>query len=107
MGSASTSTVQNLDVWSTSTYRSARYSIELVDTGFTPHRIHYTEIVLIHDGAANVYKSEYGVITNVGELGTFDATVTGNGIQLTFQPTWPSLSAPASLVVKAVRTSIN
>jgi hypothetical protein len=107
LNAASTSSVQNLDVWSTSTYRSARYSIELVDTGYTPNRIHFTEIVLIHDGAANVYKSEYGVVTNLGELGTFDATVTGSGIQLTFQPTWPSLTPPSALVVKAVRTTIN
>lgn len=106
LNAASTSSVINLDVWSTSSYRSARYTIQLVDTGFTPNRIHFTEMVLIHDGAANVYKSEYGVITSVGELGTFDATVTGNGIQLTFQPTWPALTPPSALVIKAQRTTV-
>jgi hypothetical protein len=106
LSSANTSTAQLLDVWSTSSYRSARYSVQLVDTGFTPNRIHYTEIVLMHDAAANVYKSEYGVITNVGELGTFDAQVTGNGVQLTFQPTW-QLFQPSALTVKAYRTTIS
>lgn len=106
LNAASTSSVINLDVWSTSSYRSARYTIQLVDTGFTPNRIHFTEMVLIHDGSANVYKSEYGVITSVGELGTFDATVTGSGIQLTFQPTWPSLTPPSALVIKAQRTTV-
>jgi hypothetical protein len=107
LGAATTSTAQLLDVWSTGTYRSARYSVQLVDTGFTPNRVHFTEIVLLHDGAANVYKSEYGVVTNIGELGTFDATVTGNGIQLTFQPTWPTITPPSALVVKALRTTIS
>jgi hypothetical protein len=106
LNAASTSSVINLDVWSTSSYRSARYTIQLVDTGFTPNRVHFTEMVLIHDGAANVYKSEYGVITSVGELGTFDATVTGSGIQLTFQPAWPSLTPPSALVIKAQRTTV-
>lgn len=101
-----TTATVNLDVWSTSTYRSARYSIQLVDTGFTPNRIHYTEMVLIHDGNASVYKSEYGVIANVGELGTFDATVTISGVQLTFTPSWPTLT-PGTLTVKSVRTTIN
>jgi hypothetical protein len=106
LNAASTSSAINLDVWSTSSYRSARYTIQLVDTGFTPNRIHFTEMVIIHDGSANVYKSEYGVITSVGELGTFDATVTGSGIQLTFQPTWPSLTPPSALVIKAQRTTV-
>jgi hypothetical protein len=106
LNAASTSSVINLDVWSTSSYRSARYTIQLVDTGFTPNRVHFTEMVLMHDGSANVYKSEYGVITNVGELGTFDATVTGSGIQLTFQPAWPSLTPPSALVIKAQRTTV-
>ena len=107
LGASSTGTTQTLDSWSSISYRSARYSVEVVDTGFSPNRIHFTEIVLIHDGIGNVYKSEYGIISNVGELGTFDAITTGSSIQLTFQPTWPALSAPSSLVIKAVRTSIN
>lgn len=102
----STTATVNLDVWSTSTYRSARYSIQLVDTGFTPNRIHFTEMVLIHDGNASVYKSEYGVITNVGELGTFDANVTISGVQLTFTPAWPTFN-PSTLTIKSVRTTIN
>ena len=101
-----TTATTNLDVWSTSTYRSARYSIQLVDTGFTPNRIHYTEMVLIHDGNASVYKNEYGVITSVGELGTFDATVTVSGVQLTFTPSWPTLT-PGTLTIKSVRTTLS
>ena len=94
-----------MDVWSTSTYRTAKYLVQLVDTGFTPNRVHTTEMMIFHDGAGNIYKSEYGVVTNVGELGTFDATMTGNGVQLTFTPSFPSLT-PSALVVKAYRTSI-
>ena len=103
--SISTTATVNLDVWSTSTYRTAKYNVQLVDTGFTPNRVQFTEIVLMHDGSANVYKSEYGVMSNVGELGTFDAFVTGNGVQLQFTPSFPALT-PTALVVKAFRTSI-
>jgi hypothetical protein len=107
LNAASTSTAQNIDVWSSSTYRSAKYNIQIVDTGFTPHRVHFTEMVLIHDGSANVYKSEYGITTNLGELGTFDATMTGNGVQVTFLPNWPALTAPSALVIKAFRTTFS
>jgi fibronectin-binding autotransporter adhesin len=107
LNAASTGTAQNIDVWSSSTYRSAKYNIQIVDTGFTPNRVHFTEMVLIHDGAANVYKSEYGITTNVGELGTFDANMTANGVQVTFLPNWPTLTAPSALVIKAFRTTFS
>jgi hypothetical protein len=79
--------------------------IQLVDTGFTPNRVHATEMMVFHDGSANIYKSEYGVVSNIGELGTFDAIMTGAGVTLTFTPSFPALT-PSALVVKAYRTSI-
>ena len=103
--SISTTATVNLDVWSTSTYRTAKYMIQLVDTGFTPNRVHATEMMVFHDGSANIYKSEYGVVSNLGELGTFDAIMTGAGVTVTFTPSFPSLT-PSALVVKAYRTNI-
>jgi hypothetical protein len=104
-GAISTTTTQYLDVWSTSSYRSAKYIIQLADNSFTPNRVHVTEIMLFHDGAGSVYKTEYNVATNHGELGTFDTTMTGLGVQLSFTPS--ALLAPSNLVIKANRTSIS
>jgi len=100
-----TTSTQNLDTWSTSSYRTAKYMVQMVDTAFTPQRVHATEIMMFHDGAGNVYKSEYGIVTNLGELGTFDASITGGNVQLTMTPSFPTLT-PSSLFVKVYRTAI-
>ena len=101
----SSTATQNLDSWSTSTYRTAKYMIQLVDTGFSPNRIHSSELSVIHDGAGNVYKNEYGINTSVGELGTFNALVSGNNVQIQFTPSFPTLT-PSSLMVKMSRITI-
>jgi hypothetical protein len=75
------STVQNLDTYSAITYRTAKYFIQIVD-GLS---IHVTEVTLFHDGS-NVYKNEYAIATNYGELGTFDATLNAGVITLNFTP---------------------
>jgi hypothetical protein len=105
LGVASTSSAQALDTWSASVYRSAKYLVQLVDTGYTPNRIHTSEIMIFHDSSNNVYKTEYGVMTSVGELGTFDAVVTSTNIQLQFTPSWPTLT-PNALTVKIYRTGL-
>jgi hypothetical protein len=79
--------------------------IQLVDTGFSPYRIHASELSVIHDGAGNVYKTEYGINTNVGELGTFNALVSGTNVQIQFTPSFPTLT-PTSLTVKMSRITI-
>lgn len=100
----STTSTQNLDTFSTSTYRTAKYLVQLVDTGAAIPRVHTTEMMIFHDGG-NVYKSEYGIVSNVGELGTFDATITGGNVQLTFTPSFPTLT-PSALTIKVYRTGI-
>jgi len=101
----STTATQNLDTWSTSSYRTAKYMVQLVDTGFGPQRVHATEMMIFHDGGGNVYKSEYGVVTSVGELGTFDANITGTNVVLQFTPSWPALT-PSNLTIRVYRTAI-
>jgi hypothetical protein len=100
----STST-QNLDTWSTSTYRTAKYVVQAVDTGFSPSRIHSSELVVMHDGSGNVYKNEYGITTNLGELGTFNAIVSGDNVQIQFTPSFPALT-PSNLIIKLSRITI-
>jgi len=101
----STTATQNLDSWSTSSYRTAKYIVQLVDTGFSPYRVHATEMSVIHDGAGNVYKTEYGINTSVGELGTFNAIASGTNVLVQFTPSFPVL-IPISLTVKMSRITI-
>jgi len=96
-GVITTSAVQNLDTFSTSTYRTARYTVQVVDGT----KVHITEMTVFHDNTV-VYKNEYGISTNTGELGSFDATLSAGTITLTFTPNY----TPAAMTIKANRTAI-
>lgn len=73
--------VVNLDSYSGSEYRSARYFVQLTDGS----DVHVTEISVFHDGV-DVYKTEYGYHYNNSSLGNFSATYTSSNVTLTFQP---------------------
>lgn len=96
-GSISTTSTQNLDTFTTSTYRTARYTVQVVDGT----KVHISEMTVFHDNTV-VYKNEYGISYNTTELGTFDATLVGSTITLTFTPNY----TPAAMVIKATRTAI-
>jgi hypothetical protein len=96
-GVITTNASQNLDTFSTSTYRTARYTIQVVDGT----KVHITEMTVFHDNTV-VYKNEYGISTNTGELGTFDATLAAGTITLTFVPNY----TPSAMTIKANRTAI-
>lgn len=89
--------VINLDQYSQTAYRTAKYIIQIIDGS----NIHSLEMILTHNNT-HVYKTEYGIITNNGELGNFNATSNGTEITLTFTP-----FAPTSMTVKLVRISIS
>ena len=88
-----------LDSWSTSSYRTARYVIQIVDSG----KVHVTEMTVFTDWT-NVYMNQYGISTNQGELGAFDAnsTSTVGSVTLTFTPS-PAASA---MTIKVSRLGI-
>lgn len=92
----STTSTQNLDTFNAATYRTARYTIQIVDGS----NIHVTEMTVFHDGT-NVFINEYGISTNNGQLGTFDAQLAAGSVTLKFTPT-----AATSMVIKVVRFSI-
>jgi hypothetical protein len=94
----STTSTVNLD-FDLSGFRTAKYMIQAVDTGFTPNRIHAVEMMIVNDGT-NLYKSEYGLVTNSGDLGTFDVSAG----QVTFTPS--SVLTPTSLTIKMTRISM-
>ena len=89
---------QNLDSFSTSTYRTARYTIQILDGS----RVHATEMTLVHNNTA-VYLNEYGISTSAGEMGSFDAGLVGGSVTLTFTPNY----TPSSMIIKAFRVAIS
>lgn len=70
-----------LDSYSAAVYRSARYFCQIVDGS----NVHISEISLFHDGT-NAYLNEYGIATNNGQLGVFDANLSAGTVQMSFTP---------------------
>jgi hypothetical protein len=98
--------VVNLDTFATSAYQSAKYFIQVVDNtaGGQPNKMYITELIVYHDGNGQIYISEYGMASNLGDLGDFDASITGGTtVQLTFKPNY----TPTSMVVKVHRTTLS
>ena len=92
IGSASTP----LDTYDATVYRSARYTIQIVDGV----KVHVTEITLLHNGT-DVYINEYGISTSAGELGAFNASFVAGTVTLLFTP-----AAAVSMTIKVVRMCI-
>jgi hypothetical protein len=65
-----------VDSFVSSVYRSCKSLVQIQDGSI----FEITEIVLLHDGAGQVYKSEYGIISTAGELGIFTSDLQGDGI---------------------------
>ena len=91
-GSSST----DLDTYNAAIYRSARYFVQITDGS----DIHISEISVFHDGI-KAYINEYGIATNNGQLGSFDADLVTGSIVIRFTP----LSA-TDMSIKMVRTAI-
>lgn len=87
----------DLDFFSSVNYRSARYFVQITDGA----NIHISEISLFHDGT-KAYINEYGIATNNGQLGSFDAALGGGNVTVKFTPT-----GATAMVIKMVRTTIS
>jgi hypothetical protein len=87
----------NLDFWSSTNYRSARYFVQITDGA----DVHVSEISLFHDGV-KAYINEYGIATNNGQLGSFDATLGAGNVTVKFTPT-----NATAMTIKMVRTTIS
>lgn len=72
---------QILDSFSTTTYRSIKYLIQV--TSSTNYQT--SEIILVQDGT-NAYITEYGIVTTSGSLMTYDANISGGMVQLLMNP---------------------
>jgi hypothetical protein len=87
----------DLDSYSSTVYRSARYFVQIVDGA----DIHISEISLFHDGV-KAYINEYGIATNNGQLGIFDAELTLGNVIVNFTPT-----NATNMQIKMVRIGIS
>ena len=91
----STTSQVSVDAFSTSTYRSAKYQVQMT-AGTTYHMI---ELLVIHDGTT-VYLTQYGEVLTGASLGTFDASIVSGNVNLLLTPT------NASTTVKLIRRNI-
>ena len=104
-GSISSTAPVVIDTFTATTYNTARYLIQVVDTGYTPARVQASEAIVMHDrnGVSTIpYISEFGIVFNVFNLGDFTTSYSSGQIQLIFTAN----STPTNMVVKVVRTSI-
>ena len=95
-GAITGSTQVNLDTFSSTVYRSARYFVQIVD-GIN---VHISELSVFHDGTA-AYLSEYGISTNHGQLGVFDASWSASNVTIKFTP-----NSATAMTIKMVRTTL-
>ncbi len=86
----------NLDSFSGAVYRSARYFCQIKDGS----NVHISEISLFHDDV-EAYINEYGIATNNGQLGTFDAEYSLGTVTVKFTP----FNATA-MTIKMVRIGV-
>ena len=95
----STTSPLTIDSFSTSSYRTASYLVQVTDN--TNSQYHSAQMLLIHDGTT-VYKTEWNIVYSAAQLGTFDAAIAGSTLSLTFTAT-----AATNKTVKLIRTGIN
>jgi len=85
-------------------FTTAKYLVQIVDLGI-PNKFHVVELMVTYDGSAQsegVYISQYGIITNQGELGTFDVTYSAGDINVVFTPNY----TPVSMNIRSMRMAL-
>lgn len=93
-----------IDNYTGSEFTSAKYIVQVVDLG-TPNKFHVVELMVTYDGSGTtdgVYISQYGIITNTGELGAFDVTYAGGTIYVVFTPNY----IPVNMSIRTIRMAI-
>lgn len=93
----SSATQQNLDSFSTSTYRSASYFVQVTDN--TNGQYHAQNITLIHNGSS-VSMSEFGAVYTANSLATFDANISSGMVYLQVTP------VTANSTIRVARTAM-
>lgn len=76
-----TTSLTNIDTFSTNTYRSAQYQIQ-ISRGSS---YHLTSLNVLHDGV-DVYLSEYGTIRTSESLASFNADISSGNVRILVTP---------------------
>jgi len=95
----------SLDSFAIANYQSAKYFVQVADVTAVgqPNKMYVSELIVFHDGLNSVYITEYGMTSNFGDLGSFDAQLSGAIVTLTFTPNY----TPTALTVKVHRTTLS
>jgi hypothetical protein len=96
----SSSTTDNIDTFSASSSRSAKYIVSATNTADTRYEIFEANIT--HDGT-NAYLATFGSVTNyTGTLGTYSADINGGNVRFRVTPITSD-----SIVYKFQRLAVN
>jgi hypothetical protein len=74
---------QIVDSWSASTFRTAKYLLQVHDTNTNEY--HTSELLLTHNGTT-VYLTEYAIIYTAASLANFNADISGGNVRLLCSP---------------------
>ena len=96
----STSSIETVDEWSKSTYRSAKYQMQ-VESGAGYYS---TDIMLIHDGVSTNLV-QYGTVSFASNVGVFSSDISGSNVRLRFTATDATSNLTYFRTILANRTS--
>ena len=96
---ATTSTT-TIDAFPQSLSRSAKLVISVDDSTGSPSKMHMIEMLVAHDNTTNVLTSKFGELYNT-KLGSFDATISGSTVNITF-----TAFTSSTYAVKTIRQQI-
>lgn len=80
----SSNSISTVDSFSTSSYRSAEYTVQSADAGTGSY--HFTKLLVTHDGTT-AYIAEFGRILNLSSIITFSADISSGNVRLRGTPT--------------------
>lgn len=98
---AGVSTATVVNTYNKTVFCTGKYLVQ-VKQGTSYHSM---EVLLIHDGTG-AFMTEYAAVYNNSIIGTMDAVISGNNVQLTITPTAAAVAANAQIDVKVSRTTL-
>jgi hypothetical protein len=98
---AGTSTATVINTFDKTVFVTGKYLVQIKQGA----NYHSAEVLLIHDGSG-AFMTEYAAVWNTSIIGTLDAAVSGNNVQLTLTPTAAAVAANAEIQVKITRITL-
>ena len=98
---AGTSTATVINTFDKTVHVTGKYLVQVKQSA----NYHSSEVLLIHDGSG-AFMTEYATVWNNSALGTLDAAVSGNNVNLSFTATAATVAANAQVQVRITRISV-